>query len=72
MLKLMKKSDAQGLFHALGHLGLIVLSGSIAYWLYSVGCVKGFLAALFVHGTMASFLPAPQTVIQTTRCVTRP
>lgn len=59
MRKLMQKSDAQGLFHALGHLSLLVLSGSIAWWLYSVGDVRLFLVALFVHGTMASFLSAP-------------
>lgn len=69
--RVMTKSDYQGLLHALGYLGLLVLSGSVAFGCYSYGFYRGFLVALFAHGTMASFLSAPhhemchRTVFQT-------
>ena len=63
MSELMKCSDWQGLKQALGHLGLWVLTGTVAYlnftnvhwsnWYWSVPLL---LASLFVHGTVGSFL----------------
>jgi len=63
MKELIKRSDLRGLLQALGHLGLCVITGSLAYlaflqinganWFWSVPLL---LVALFAHGTFCSFL----------------
>ena len=63
MTELMRCSDYQGFRQALGHLGLWFVTGTLAYlafrqitsanWMWSVPVL---LAALFVHGTVGSFL----------------
>ena len=66
MKELVKRSDWQGLRQALGHLGLCVLTGSLAYlaflqvsgdtWVWTLPVL---LVALFAHGTVCSFLGGP-------------
>jgi len=63
MSKLMQCSDFHGYRQSLGHLGLWFVTGTLAYmafaqidradWIWSVPLL---LAALFVHGTVGSFL----------------
>jgi fatty acid desaturase len=63
MSELMKCSDWQGYKQAVGHLGLWLVTGTVAYlnftnvhgsnWYWSVPLL---LASLFVHGTVGSFL----------------
>jgi len=63
MSELMKCSDLQGFRQAAGHLGLWLVTGTLAYmafrqinaanWPWSVPLL---LAAMFVHGTVGSFL----------------
>ncbi len=49
------KSDTRGLLQTLGHLGLLVMTGSVAF--YAVGRWPWWTTALmvFLHGTVASF-----------------
>ncbi|MEX0344420.1 MAG: fatty acid desaturase [Rhizobiaceae bacterium] len=53
--QLSERSDLQGWFQAGGHLLLFVSSGTLVFlfWWYQVWAA--FVAALFVHGTIASF-----------------
>ncbi|MCE9615888.1 MAG: fatty acid desaturase [Lentisphaerae bacterium] len=62
MRSLMKRSDWRGLRQALGHLGLMAVTGTTAYliWREITGSnwhwtVPLLLLALFAHGTVASF-----------------
>ena len=57
--QLVKKSDMKGLFQSLGHLGLWVLTGSLSWAMFTLGSWWGFLMALFLHGTVASYFTAP-------------
>ena len=43
----------------MGHLGLWVVTGLAAYYLFAHQVWWGFFAALFAHGTVASFFTAP-------------
>ena len=56
---LMTPDDTRGLFMALGHLGLWAATGGITFYLFSQQMWLGFVAALFVHGTVGSFFTAP-------------
>jgi fatty acid desaturase len=53
--ELSKRSDLQGWFQAGGHLLLFAFTGTLAYLFWSQKIWLGFLLALFVHGTVASF-----------------
>ena len=57
--ELTEPSDPQGLVLAVGHLGLWVATGLAAYYLFVHQIWWGFVAALFAHGTVASFFTAP-------------
>ena len=59
LLALNQPSDARGLCQALGHLGLWVATGASAFALYQTQSWFGFVAVLFLHGTVASFFTAP-------------
>ena len=56
---LSQRSDALGMLHALGHLGLLLVSGAAAVYLFEQNSWIGFAAALFAYGSAASFLTAP-------------
>lgn len=56
---LTKPSDWRGYFQAIGHLAIWVVTGSIAYTLFNQQLWLGFFAALFLHGTVATFFTAP-------------
>jgi fatty acid desaturase len=53
--ELSRRSDVQGWLQAGGHLLLFVFTGTLVYLLWSQQIWLGFLVALFVHGTVASF-----------------
>jgi fatty acid desaturase len=53
---LTKKNDAKGLVQALGHLGLLVISGAAAFYAAANLPVIVLILILFVHGTMFAFL----------------
>ena len=53
--ELSKRSDKQGWIQAGGHLGLYVLTGLVVFAFWSQAQWLGFLVALFLHGTVASF-----------------
>ena len=57
--ELTEPSDLRGLIQAVGHLGLWMMTGATAYYLFAHQLWWGFLVALFVHGTVASFFTAP-------------
>ena len=57
LLGLLERSDARGWQLALGHLGLFVGTGLIAYYCYTQALWVGLGLALFAHGTIASFFP---------------
>lgn len=57
---LSERSDARGALQALGHLGLLLVTGTLTCYLFAQAQWGGFVAALFVHGTVASFLTAPR------------
>jgi fatty acid desaturase len=54
--RLSSRSDAQAWFQAGGHLALYILTGSLVFCFWSQQIWIAFLAALFFHGTVASFL----------------
>lgn len=56
-----ERSDAKGLFQALGHLVLYIAAGLLTYWLWSQRFWVGFACALLVHGIVASFLRGTAT-----------
>ena len=56
LLELSRRSDLQGWFQAGGHLALFALTGVSVYLLWSQQLWLGFAVALFLHGTVASFL----------------
>ena len=53
------RSDVRGLLQAGGHLGLVVATGILCWVLYLQQQCYGLLVALFLHGTITSFLTAP-------------
>lgn len=59
LLRLSEPDDAKGLAQAIGHLGLWLLTGILAYAGYSQEMWWLFWPALFAHGTVSSFLTAP-------------
>jgi len=59
LMQLSKRSNWRGLFQALGHLSLVSLTGFVSWFLFNQEQWPGFFAALFLHGTFASFLTAP-------------
>jgi len=54
--ELSKRSNLQGWFQAGGHLALFICTGMLTYFFWSQQIWLAFTAALFVHGTVASFL----------------
>ncbi len=59
--ELTRRSDLQGAFQTLGHLLLVVITGAATYTFFNQGIWVGFALALFVHGTIYSFLPGNAT-----------
>ncbi len=53
---LSRRSDLQGAFQAVGHLALFACTGTLTYLLLGQGMWVAGLIALFLHGTVASFL----------------
>jgi len=53
--ELSRRSDRQGWIQAGGHLGLFCLTGAAVYLTWAQSLWLPFLAALFAHGTVASF-----------------
>ena len=53
---LMRASDLQGWLQAVGHLALFGCTGALTYYFFDRQMWVGFALALFVHGTVASFL----------------
>jgi len=63
MNELMQRSDWQGFRQAVGHLGLLTLTGGLSYFVFSLlnpstwaWAAPLLLATLFAHGTVASFI----------------
>ena len=52
---LMQRSDLKGGTQALGHLGLWLVTGTVAYTCYTYQWWVAFALALFLHGTVGSF-----------------
>ncbi len=59
LIALSGRSDARGAWQSLGHFGLLLATGALTCYLFALEQWAGFFAALFVHGTIASFLTAP-------------
>lgn len=57
--QLVQKSDAKGLFQAGGHLVLWLCTGLLSWYAFTAGNWWGFAIAIFLHGTVGSFLTAP-------------
>ena len=56
---LSERSDLLGFAQSLGHLGILVLTGALSLYLFAQEYWLGFAGALFLHGTVATFLTAP-------------
>jgi fatty acid desaturase len=54
--ELSRRSDLQGLFQAVGHLALFTATGLLTAYLYFQQQWVWFFVALFLHGTVTSFL----------------
>jgi fatty acid desaturase len=54
--ELSRRSDLQGLFQAVGHLALVTATGLLTVYLYFQQQWVWFFVALFLHGTVTSFL----------------
>jgi fatty acid desaturase len=59
--ELSKRSNRQGWIQAGGHFGLFSLTGAAVYLTWAQGYWIAFLAALFVHGTVATFFRGTAT-----------
>lgn len=59
--ELSKRSNRQGWIQAGGHFGLFSLTGAAVYLTWAQGHWIAFLAALFVHGTIATFFRGTAT-----------
>ena len=57
---LSQRSDLHGLFQALGHLGLWMITGTATYVLFTQQLWIGFFVALFLHGTVGVFFGAAE------------
>ena len=57
--ELVRKNDAKGFFQAGGHLGLWLCTAAASWAAFNSGMWWWFVAALFIHGTVASHLTAP-------------
>jgi len=53
---LTRRNDLKGLYQSMGHLILVACTGLLTYYLFSQRVWVGFAAALFLHGTVYSFL----------------
>lgn len=53
--ELSKRSDLQGWIQAGGHIALFIVTAILVYMFWSQQLWLGFLIALFLHGTVASF-----------------
>ena len=51
-----QRSDGKGLLQALGHLGLLLLTGAAAWYASVQGMWLLFAVVLFLHGTIYAFL----------------
>jgi len=56
---LSQRSNWRGGLQALGHLGLLIVTGLAATYLFEQGHWLGFIVALFAYGSVASFLTGP-------------
>lgn len=54
--RLTQRSDIKGFAQSLGFLALIVLTGGFTYYFFEIGNWWAFAMALFVHGTIYSFI----------------
>ena len=54
--ELTSRSDLKGAFQTFGHLALLAVSGAATWIFFDHGMWVGFAVALFVHGSMYSFL----------------
>jgi fatty acid desaturase len=59
--ELTARSDARGWFQALGHIVLLAITAAATWYFFDHRIWGGFAAALFVHGTIYSFLPGLAT-----------
>ena len=55
LVELMRRSNLQGAFQAVGHLALWAVTGLLSYYLFKQQYWVGFAIALFLHGTVGSF-----------------
>jgi fatty acid desaturase len=53
--KLVKRSNVRGLFQAVGHLALVVLTGYLVFRFFYQGAWLAFSLSLFAHGTILTF-----------------
>ncbi|MCA9839341.1 MAG: fatty acid desaturase [Trueperaceae bacterium] len=53
--ELNKRSDLEGWFQALGHLGIWIITGTFVFYFWTQSLWIPFFLALFLHGTVASF-----------------
>jgi len=56
---LAQSNDAQGFFHALGHLGIWCLTALLSLWLFNQQSWVGFFIAIVCHGIVTSHFSAP-------------
>ncbi|MDD9955314.1 MAG: fatty acid desaturase [Anaerolineaceae bacterium] len=54
--ELSRRSDRQAWFQAGGHLTLFILTGALVFHFWTLQLQGAFLAALFCHGTVTSFM----------------
>ena len=54
--ELSRRSDRQAWFQAGGHLALFILTGALVFHFWTLQLWGAFLAALFCHGTVTSFM----------------
>jgi fatty acid desaturase len=59
LIELSQRSNLKGFFQAFGHIGLLIITGTISWYFFVQQQWLGFFPALFLHGTFASFLTAP-------------
>jgi fatty acid desaturase len=51
-----RRSDMRGVFQAVGHIVLIVITGGATYYFFNQRIWIGFALSLFAHGTIYSFI----------------
>ena len=59
LIELSRRSDARGLFLALGHLGLLGLTGFLAWYFFNSEHWIGVIISVFLYGSFAGFTAAP-------------